>query len=202
MSKDQDSDSYLINKINIRIEHFDNHMIKNLTNSAKQVLEYFFKHPTEEIHVRGIEKKIDMPYSSVRKALVELGEKELLSKREESKMTFFKARRENEEFQEMKRIFNLRKIFESGLADELEREYRPDAVVLFGSFLMGNDREESDIDIAVVNGREISIELGPFEDEFNREIQIVEVKNPKEEDVEFKNTLANGFVLTGQLEVI
>ncbi len=177
-------------------------MIKNLTNSAKQVLEYFFKHPTEEIHVRGIEKKIDMPYSSVRKALVELGEKELLSKREESKMTFFKARRENREFQEMKRIFNLRKIFESGLVDELEQEYRPDAVVLFGSFLVGNDREESDIDIAVVNGREISIELGPFEDEFNREIQIVEVKNPKEEDVEFRNTLANGFVLTGQLEVI
>lgn len=177
-------------------------MIKNLTNSAKEVLEYFFKHPTEEIHVRGIEEEIDMPYSSARKALVELEDRGLLNKREESKMTFFKARHENEDFQESKRIYNLRKIFESNLVDELEREYRPDAVVLFGSFLMGNDREESDIDIAVVNGREISIELGPFEDEFNREIQIVEVKNPKEEDVEFKNTLANGLVLTGQLEVI
>ena len=35
-------------------------------------------------------------------------------------------------------------------AEEVRKEYNPHAIVLFGSYVNGNPREDSDIDIAVV----------------------------------------------------
>lgn len=177
-------------------------MIKKLTKTAEELLEYFIKHPTEEKHIRGLAKETEISYSSVRHALQELLEEGLVEKREESKMVFYSARHRSGKFRDLKKIFNIHLLYRSGLVDKLEEEFRPDTLVLFGSYLDGSDREGSDIDIVIVNGREVSVDLSDFESKLSRGIHLVEIETVEGENEEFKNTLANGYVLRGYLSVV
>jgi predicted nucleotidyltransferase len=174
-------------------------MVKELTNNEREILEFFADRP-EETHIRGLSGEVEMPYPSVRKALRDLEEKGFVESDEKSKMTFYSP--SGEKFRNAKKLVNLEKIEDSGLVDFLEKELRPEAVVLFGSYLEGRDSEDSDIDIAVIGGREKSPDLEEFEDELGRDIQLTQVENLKDESEEFRNTLANGFVLQGYLEVV
>lgn len=176
-------------------------MSKKLTNTAEEVLAFFFRHPTEEVHIRGLANVTDIPYSSVRNALATLEEEELVEKREESKMTFYAANRDDRRFRRRKQLHNLRMLFESGVIDVIEDTFRPDAVVLFGSYLQGTDREDSDVDVAIANGRDADVDLVGYESTLGRTFQVVHIGDPSEEEPEFRNTLANGYVLGGYLEV-
>ena len=177
-------------------------MIKKLTNTEEAVLDHFFRNPDTEIHIRGLADETDIPYSSVRNAVIELETQGLVRKRAESKMTFFSGNRRSDSFKQRKRRSNLRQLAESGVIDEIEDRFRPDAIVLFGSYLAGTDRSDSDIDIAVINGRTIEIDLSEYEDTLGRSIQLVEIPDSREESDEFRNTLANGYVLRGYLTVV
>lgn len=177
-------------------------MIQKLTKTGEDVLEHFFQHPSQEIHIRGLADTTDIPYSSVRNALNDLAERGLLTRREESKMTFFSANRENDAFQQQKRIYNLQALYDSSVIGLLEEAFRPDTLVLFGSFLQGTDREDSDIDIAVVNGRDTEVDLKRYEEKLGRRFQLVHVTDVRKEAAEFRNTLANGYVLHGHLTVV
>lgn len=177
-------------------------MIQKITSTDVEVLAYFFTYPLEEVHIRGLADKLDRPYSSVRSALLELEAEGLIAKREESKMTFFSANESSEQFRRRKQLHNLRALHDSGMLAALEETFRPDAIVLFGSYLHGTDIENSDIDIAIVNGRDTAVDLERYEAALHRTIQIVLVQDPREEQPEFRNTLSNGHVLTGYLAVV
>lgn len=175
-------------------------MIKNLTKTERAVLDYFFQKPGQNIHIRGLSKELDITYSSVVNALSSLEQKGFLESDEKSKMKFYSIA--GEKFREAKRLVNLENLQDSNIISHIEKELRPEAVVLFGSYLEGQDTEESDIDLAVIGGRQKGLELGKFEEDLGRKTQITRIENPKNEDKEFKNTLANGFVLSGYLEVV
>lgn len=174
-------------------------MIGQLSKSERDVLEYFVRKPGQT-HVRGLSKETDIPYSTVQQALQELEEQGVLEKEEKGSMTFYSP---NETvFRNAKRLINLERLQDSGLIAHLETELRPDAIVLFGSYLDGRDRSESDIDIAVIGGRDTEPSLDSFETELGRDIHLVEVDAMKEEDEAFQNTLANGLTLSGYLEIV
>lgn len=175
-------------------------MIHNLTSNQRKVLDYFITKPRSKIHVRGLSNEVDISYTSVRRALKQLEERGLLEKDEKSKMTFYTA--SDGEFRKAKKIINLDRLENSSIADYLDEELRPEAIVLFGSYLEGRDKEESDIDLAVIGGRDKELDLSSFEEELGREIQITRVENIRDETSEFKNTLANGMILKGYLQVV
>ena len=177
-------------------------MIKKLTKSSEELLAYFFMNPHENIHMRGLGNKINKPYSTVRNALNELEEKDLIQKDKKSKMVFYKANIDNKEFRILKKLNNLKSLYKTGLVDALEREFHPDCIVLFGSYMEGRDWEDSDIDIAIINGRNKSVKLEIFEKKLKRKIQIIKIENVSKEKKDFKDTLANSFVLSGFLKVI
>lgn len=177
-------------------------MSKNLTKTADKLLNYFYKFPSKEEHIRGLAQETGISYSSTRKALAELYSEGLLEKREESKMTFYSAKFNSSKFRQRKRIHNIQYLFEKGAVDRLDKKFKPDALVLFGSFLEGSDREGSDIDLAIINGRDQEIDLSEVKDELNRKFHFVQVDDLEKERKEFKNTLANGFVLSGYIEVV
>lgn len=162
-------------------------------------MEYFAEKP-EDIHIRGLSEEVGMPYPSVRKALNDLEEKGFLESDEKAKMTFFSPT--DGKFRKAKKLVNLEKIEDSGLTEFLEKEFRPEAVVLFGSYLEGRDTSGSDIDIAIIGGRDKQLDLSSFEEDLGREIQLTKIENLENENPEFKNTLANGMVLQGYLEVV
>jgi predicted nucleotidyltransferase len=174
-------------------------MIGKLTGSEREVLEYFVKKPGK-IHARGLSQEIDTPYSSVRKALHDLEDKGLLESDTKSKMTFYSPTKER--FKAAKKLINLENLEDSGLTAYLDEQLRPETIVLFGSYLEGRDDENSDIDIAIIGGRDKTPDLRQFEDELGRTIQLTTIDDVKEETNEFRNTLANGLVLQGYLEVV
>jgi predicted nucleotidyltransferase len=174
-------------------------MIKDLTGTEREVLEYFAVNPAE-IHVRGLADEMDLPYSSVRNSLESLGEKGFLGRDEKAKMTFYRP--EGEDFREAKKLINLERILDAELIQDLEERLRPEAIVLFGSYLEGRDDQDSDIDLAVIGGRQKELDLDDFEEKLGREIQITRIESLTEESSEFRNTLANGLVLRGYLQVV
>ena len=177
-------------------------MSRKLTKTSESVLDYFYRYPDREVHIRGLADETGIAYSSVRNALESLESEGLVTKREESKMTFYSANRNDGEFKRRKRLRNLRQLYETGMVETLEHQLRPDALVLFGSYLEGNDRSDSDIDIAVVNGRTADVDLSEFEESLGRTLQLVAIDDARDEKQDFRNTLANGFVLSGHLTVI
>lgn len=174
-------------------------MIAQLSRSERDVLEYFARNPSQT-HVRGLSKETNMPYSTVQQALKELEKHEILEKEEKGSMTFYSPG--GSIFRNAKRLINLEALQDSGLITRLENECRPDAIVLFGSYLDGRDRPESDIDIAVIGGRDVETDLGSFETKLDRDIHLVEIEAVKDEDEAFQNTLANGLTLSGYLEIV
>lgn len=174
-------------------------MIKELTSNERRILEFFTEKP-EEIHIRGLSEEVEIPYPSVRKALKDLEEEGFVESDKKSKMTFYSPA--DEKFRKAKKLINLEKLEDSCIKEHLEKELRPEAVVLFGSFLEGRDSEESDIDLAVIGGREKNLDLAEFEEELVRDIQLTQVENLKDENKEFRNTLANGLILQGYLEMV
>jgi len=175
-------------------------MIKKLTKGEEKVLNYFIKNPSSKTHVRGLSKEIGIPYATARNSLKKLQESGLLKSERKSKMIFYRPA--GEKFRKAKQVTNLKNFTESGLIEFLEKNLKPKAMVLFGSYLEGQDKEDSDIDIAIIGGRDREIELSQFEEELSRSIELIYVEDAKTENKDFRNTLANGYVVQGYLELI
>lgn len=158
---------------------------------------FMFENPTKKIHVRELARELRISPPSVLKNADELAKKGLV-KIERGTLTIISANAENRDFVRMKRVFNLQAIYESGLADYISEAYDPDAIVLFGSFSRGEDIERSDIDIAVVTVKRMTLDLSRFEKKLHRTISVHEITR-KDVDGNFWNNITNGIVLEGAL---
>jgi predicted nucleotidyltransferase len=175
-----------------------------LINSGRKLLEYFLVHPTKELHVRGLSRKLGISPPWVVKLAEGLMKENLLiiKKSKETNLKLIKADRENEKFKSIKRAFNLYSLYWSGFVNDIVKSYKkPECIVLFGSYSRGEDTEKSDIDICVINGERAKKNWDIYEKKLNRKIKIIELKKNRIEK-EFKNTLANGIVLYGYLDLI
>lgn len=172
-------------------------------SKSERVLEFFLGNPTEKIHLRSLARRLKISATWASKTVKGLARKGLLVivKSEGSGQVNIQAERDNPVFKRMKICFNLKKIYESGILDELIRVYgRPEAIILFGSYSKGEDIENSDIDIAVIGIGKRKINLTRFEKMLDQKINLLELRKEKIED-EFMNTLANGVVLYGYLDI-
>lgn len=174
-------------------------MLSLINNKKWKLICFFLDNPTERIHLRALSRRLEISPSWIKNNLSELEKKELIivEKNKDSPVLYLKANRESFPFQRLKISFNLYRIFESGLLTELISIYnKPEAIVLFGSYCRGEDIEESDIDLAVINCPEKKFNLKPLEKKLNRTIKILLLDSTKIEP-EFRNTLANGIILYG-----
>ncbi len=107
------------------------------------------------------------------------------------------ANRENIDFVRYKRLYNLEKIYTSGIINYLSNVYNhPKNIILFGSFSRGDDVEGSDIDIAIITKKKLSLNLLKYEKILEKGINIHEI-DLDGVSKEFKANLANGIVLEG-----
>lgn len=172
-----------------------------VTSKLGMVLEFFLKNPTKEIHLRELSRAMSISLPWIRKIVLYFTKKKILSQRKKGNLVLVRANRENELFTAIKRSYNLLSLYKSRLVAELVEAYgRPEAVILFGSYSKGEDTEISDIDIAIITKRDIALRLEEFEKKLERKIKISRLERNKTEE-EFLNTLANGIVLYGYLEI-
>lgn len=102
---------------------------------------------------------------------------------------------------ELKKVENLKMIYESGLVDFLEEKFPGTSIILFGSYSRGEDTIKSDIDIAIIGRKEKEIDLEKFNKLLGRIIILHFYNNFKNIDKDLKENIFNGIVLTGGIEL-
>lgn len=171
-----------------------------MVRSIQELERLFYKNPNSGFHLRGLAEIIDASPGFVSKHIRSLLERDIVDEKREGNMRVFTAKTSSGEYRRNKRAFNIREVLTSDLVPYLENKLYPDAIVLFGSYLKGTDTEDSDIDIAVIGGRDKIPPLSEYEGEFDRKIKLT-LTALDEAEPEFIETLGNGLVLSGYLEV-
>lgn len=165
-----------------------------------KIMKLFFNNPNKEFYLREISRLTKIPPSGTFRILNKLEKENLIIKNKNKAVTNFKFK-DNEEVKRLKRLFNINNIYESKLVDFLIDKYNnPTAIVLFGSYSLGEDNEKGDIDIAVITKKHKDLDLLKFEKYLGKRIHLLEV-DLNNVSKEFKNNLANGFILEGYLNL-
>lgn len=166
-----------------------------------KVMKLFFDNPEKKFHIREIARKTGMSSTGIIKIVKKLKiEKLLISKK--NKVIEEVEPNVDGRFPLLKKVYNIYNILDSGIVALLKDFYEePKAIILFGSYAEGTDNSQSDIDIAIITKKENIPKLQQYKKKLQKEISLYPIELDKASD-EFKNSIANGIVLDGFLEVI
>lgn len=168
-----------------------------------RILTLFFEGPNERLHLREIARRTGLSATGAMKILRRLEKEGMVEKERAAVTVVYRGNYDNEKFMALKKSLNLYSLYSCGLVSMLVDFYRiPECIILFGSYAKGEDTKESDVDIAVVTGIKEYPQLEIYEDKLKRKISLHLVENIKNEKKDFINSLANGIVLYGYLEVV
>jgi predicted nucleotidyltransferase len=168
------------------------------------ILELFLKEPNKEFNVREVAKILKKAPATASKKLKELEKEGLLKQRDFRMLKLFQANLDSEKLRDYKIFYNIRKIKESILIDELNKFYLKPTIVLFGSLSKGYDVKESDIDLLIIseNKKEFP-NLKKIQKELGKEIQLFVVKSVKNlKNEHLINNVLNGITLQGSVKWI
>jgi predicted nucleotidyltransferase len=160
-----------------------------------QVLEVFFIEPTTIHFVKEIGRRINLAPTSVRNHIKELMTSSLIKKKKAKPFDGFIGNRKNDDFIFYKRVYNLYSL--KKLTDFLVSSYYPKLVVVYGSYSLGEDVENSDIDILILTKTKGEINLKEFETKLKRKIHLLIIDDLKKIDTKLKKRIWNGMVLYG-----
>ena len=171
------------------------------------ILTPFFENPAESFHIREVAKRTGISHTAVRKHLAALyGEGYLLIKKEKP-YNAYKANASSKKFCNLKLYYNLEKLRESGLIEQLERRYDYPCIVLFGSYAKAYDDEKSDIDICLISEVKKETDVKNYQKILHRPVSMHlfdarQWEEAKKKNPDLINSICNGIVLSGQLEVV
>ena len=160
-------------------------------------MEVFFQEPTKVHFIREVARKINLAQTSTRNNIRELEKQKLIIRKTAEPFGGFVANRENEDFIEYKKIYNLYSLLE--VKKKINEEIHPKTLVLFGSYLRGEDIETSDIDLLVVSKIKKETDFSKQEKILKRNIHLTFVKDISDLDENLKKKARNGFVFHGEL---
>lgn len=169
------------------------------------ILKPFLENPNEEFQIRELSRLLKINHTTIRQHLLRLVKTELIEIKKGKPYDYFKARI-NKNFLNLKLFFNLEKLKESNLIEQIERDYDYPVVILFGSYGSATDDSKSDIDLFVLSEIKKEINYSKFEDKLNRKITIhlftkEKFNLAKNKNPELLNNILNGITLSGKLEV-
>ena len=171
------------------------------------ILEPFFRSPNAQFHIREIAKLTGISHTAVGKYLKRLEKEGFLLIKPTKPYNTFKANTLSKKYLNLKLYYNLEKIRESGIVEKLEKYYNYPTIVLFGSYVKAIDDENSDVDICVISQVKLQLNLEDYKKLIGRNISLHLFDKKKWEEAKKKNpnlinSICNGIVLSGQLEVL
>ncbi|MFH1918112.1 MAG: nucleotidyltransferase domain-containing protein, partial [Nanoarchaeota archaeon] len=155
----------------------------------------------ESLNQRAISKILKVSPTAIAKSLGELEKNKLINIKRDSMMnlSLIELNRDGKRITELKRVENLKMIYESGVVDFLEEKFPGSTIILFGSYSFGEDTIKSDIDLAVVGCKEKKINIEKFEKILEREIRINFYGNFNEINKNLRSNIFNGIILVGRI---
>ena len=177
-----------------------------LERAYDKIIAWFFAYPNKEFSLSDISNQLEISKSAASKITTHLKEEDFLTVDVLGKIWRIKANQDHGYFKSKKIPQNLMHILESNILKKIKEKY-PNyrAIVLFGSYRKGEDLPQSDLDIAieVLGNQKLEIEtlsivkLG-YREKVNVNIHLFSRNNI---DLNLFNSIANGIVLEGFLEV-
>lgn len=151
------------------------------------------------LNQRGIARILQVSPTAVAKSLPGLNALIKTEKSRTMNLTSIELNRDNPKAIAFKRIENLKQIYESGLIEFLEEKFPSCTIILFGSYSLGEDTTNSDIDIAVIGSKIKKIQLTKFDKLLERIIILHFYDNLKINE-NLKQNIINGVTFHGTVE--
>ena len=170
------------------------------TKLDNEIIEFLFRNPTTAFMGKEIANRVKVSQTAVAKSINRLSKIGLVN-REKKIFLSIKLNRDDKDIFELKRVYNLKSIYSSGLFEKLSRDLPGSTIVLFGSYSSGEDTEESDIDLAVIGYKDKKMDLIKFENKLQRKIQIHFYDNLKDIEKNLKESIINGLTLKGSIMI-
>ncbi len=174
-----------------------------LTGLQQDILRLLFIKAGTFLNQRQIANLLEVSPPAVLKAIPWLEKENLIKIQQdkESKRWSIGLNRDYQQMMQFKRADNLKQIYESGLADFLEKEFAGATIILFGSYSRGEDIVNSDLDIAIIGRKDKLIDLTKYERELERLINLNCYDSFGKIHKHLKENLCNGIVLAGGVEL-
>jgi len=166
------------------------------TKNLDKVLGILFDSPTRVFHIRELSRITGLNPNTVINIVKVLCKENIIRKIEKTHVVEISLNLSNSYTINKKRIFNIERIYSSGIIDFLVKRYSPSSISVLGSYSKGEDIEKSDIDIAVITNRKEQADLEDYEKKLGRKIHLL-LLDKREISEEFFNNLINGVILYG-----
>ena len=165
-----------------------------------KILRAFFDEPNKKFQIRELVRKTGVTLPSARNHVMALEEEGFVA---EDLDGIYKGYRlaDSTRVRAYKRNDLLVRLEDSGFLDFLEKKYRPNCIVLYGSAVEGRDDERGDIDLFLQAGG-MPVKLSKYEKELSRSISLLFEPDIGKLNKELINSLANGITLRGFLKVV
>ncbi len=173
------------------------------TRLQDEILNFLFLKTGASFNGRSLARHLKVSPTAIMKSLPLLEKEELIDvkKDKETKNLTIKLNLDNPRITNMKRVNNLKQIYESKLSDFLTDTFPSATIILFGSYSYGEDTINSDIDIAIIGYKSRELELKNYEKILERKININYYQNLLQIDKNLKENLFNGIILKGGINL-
>ncbi len=168
----------------------------------------FFEEPHNHFLLRELAKKIQKNPMTIRNHVrLLLKEGYLLLNKKTKPYQTYRANVDSPAYRNLKWFYNLEKIRISGLLEFLQKRFDYPVVILFGSYAKATDDEKSDLDLCVITPIQTEHPYSKFEKVIKRPINIrfytpKQWKELRMQHPDLVNSICNGIVLSGQIEVV
>ena len=130
---------------------------------GQEIFSLLCKRAGEKMSQREIAKILAVSPTAVGDSIKQLKNGDLIKIEKAKTVNFISFNRDGQIAMDLKRVENLKNIYTSGLSDYLEEELAGSTIILFGSYSKGEDTNTSDIDIAVIERKDKTLDLGRYE---------------------------------------
>lgn len=173
-----------------------------LTRLQNEILRFLMINAGKGFNLKRIAENLEVSLTAVSKSLPELQQQELIEVNKNSETKHLKIElKESKKTTQLKRVENLKQIYQFELVDFLEQKFAGATIILFGSYSRGEDTIHSDIDIAIVGRQEKEIILKKYEELFKRKIILQFYESFNKIHKNLKENICNGIVLSGTIEL-
>jgi predicted nucleotidyltransferase len=171
----------------------------------EDVMELFFNEPTKHWHFEEIAREVGITRSKADKWLKRFVKESLIKRvKERKKMPYYISNYNLSNYQNKKRLFAFKKLYETGFLNHLSSLKKARTIIIFGSFTRWDWYKESDIDLFIYGNPE-GLSIGRYEINLHRDIQVFICKNLKELKKLGKGLIRNiikGDIIKGDIQFL
>ena len=176
---------------------------EKFTSLEREILRFLFINTGKNFNQRLIANSINVSPTAVSNSIKRLVKKDLIKVKKDkiSKTLEIDLNLDNSKAYYLKRVENLKMIYDSGLVDFLIEKNPGTTIILFGSFSRGEDIFSSDIDIAIIGSDRKNISLEKYEKILFKKISLQYYNSFNEIHKNIKEGLLNGILLKGGVQL-